>query len=62
MNHLTAAVRISQQTTMKAKRPRGCRPWAEIALSPSQALPLKRAVLEAMTNNRSTNGIGRLVE
>jgi hypothetical protein len=61
MNPLTAAVRKSQPMPMKAKRPWGASPRAEIALSPIRPCPLQRAVLVAVTNNRSTNGIGRMV-
>lgn len=61
MNHLQAVVRKSRPMPMKAKRPWGSSPRAEIALSPIQALPLQRAVLAAVTNNRSTDGIGRMV-
>jgi hypothetical protein len=40
MTHLSAAVRMSQSKPMKAKRPWGSSPRAEIALSPIQALSI----------------------
>lgn len=61
MNHLSAVVRKSQPMPTKAKRPWGSSPRAEIALSPIRPCPLQRASLVAVTNNRSTDGIGRMV-
>jgi hypothetical protein len=58
MTHLAAAIRMSRPIPMKAKRPSGASPRAEIALSPIRPCPLQRAVLMAVTNNRSTDGIG----